>query len=205
MGQYNHKPYILEIYGREPENMDELAQCVIKVINEQHKVIGFAWNIQYHSAISNSHSCPVDGERNFGQCETKPRSYPGWRGRVWIRYEGAISDASTGFNKTLTHTGTGGVGHYSGPFREISNARYKKYGNIYAENLLYPRPSVFSWEYRIYDSDWPLITESLRIEDTFNKLAGVDLYRTHQFKWEDPETVKKDLKFIALCALAGIG
>ena len=86
------KDNILKINGGEPRSLDELVSCVIKVINTVTPVKGFAWDIR-KGEVSNSHDCPMDGVTNWSRSDTSlPTSYPGWCGRVWIRYDSYTKD-----------------------------------------------------------------------------------------------------------------
>ena len=194
------KAHILKIFGREPESMDELACCVIKVIAHEHPVVGFAWDIE-HRAVSNSHECPMDGKTNWGGREQDaPRNYPGWQGRVWVRYSKPTpSFGNNPFDRSLTYPGTGGWGSYEGPFQSIATAWDRQYGHN-APKTAYPEPQVYSWDYRIFDSDWPGVTEEMRTQMTFNKIAGIDSIYKHKFEWHNPETLTKDAEFIAYYA-----
>ena len=198
------KAHVIKIFGREPESMDELARCVIKVASAKIPVVGFAWNMK-HGDVSNSHSRPMDGHDNWTGRKMKdgdllPTSYPGWNGRVWIRYgEREPGFGSDCMRQTLTYVGGGGSGGYDGPFQSISTARWRQYG-YKAPKDAYPEVHCFSWDYRIYDSDWPGVTEDLRSQMTYRTLAGQDLNFAHKFEWQDPETLAKDAEFMAYCA-----
>ena len=202
MSQFDYKPHILNIFGREPETLDELAHCVIKVVDQERKVYGLAWKIM-RGAVSNSHSCPVGGHTNFGGNKTKqgiPTSYVGWSGRLWVRYSHSPSGfGSDPFRKTLTHVGTGGFGGYDGPFQTISTARFRRFGVKTANKSAYPEPELYSWDYRIFEDDWPLIALSTQKDMMFNRLAGISPELTHNFEWQDQEIVKKDAEFISTC------
>jgi hypothetical protein len=209
------KQKVLDIFGREPATMDELAQCVIAVANEYReyrrdregnltagpkaKVVGFQWQITHSDSVSNSHSNPVEGVSNFSRHKDKPTGYPGWNGRVWIRY---ASDEGYGFGndalrQTLTHTGTGGYGGYSGPWEQVMSARFRRYQRQYGPKT-YPDIKAYSWDYRLYDMDWPLITELYEKELMWGILADRAVYNpTHRFLWEDPDTKLADAKFLA--------
>ena len=53
------KSNILKIFKKEPETLDELAQCVIAVIESNNvKVIGFQWDIKFGD-VPNTHHSPV--------------------------------------------------------------------------------------------------------------------------------------------------
>lgn len=204
------KEHILKVYGREPETLDELARCVIHMINSQErckhsekkffKVLGFAWDIAYGGMISNSHSSPEGYPQNFQRREDVVKGYPGWSGRVWIRYaEECRSYGSMPFNKTLTHTGTGGGGSYNGPWSQVSHHRWKRYGNMRPKDA-YPEIRQYSWDYRFYELDWPLLAHWVEKQKMWAELSGQAWDNRHRFEWTDPDVFAADAKFIAECA-----
>lgn len=212
------KEHLLKTYGREPETLDELARCVIHMINSQengdiferrkrtekklYKVAGFAWDIGYSDMVSNSHSSPEGYPQNWGRDETTPKGYPGWSGRVWIRYaEECRSFGGTPFEKTLTYTGTGGYGDYGGPWRQVATTRWKHYSDMRrVPKDAYPEIRHYSWDYRIYLLDWPKLAEWLDKQKMWAELAGEPWAKQHRFEWTDPEVLAADAKFIAECA-----
>ena len=216
------KENILKVYGREPKSLGELAQCVIEVIDSQenrdhwynpkkhkprefknHKVVGFAWDVSRSEEVSNTHSAPEGYPQNWARRdESLPKSYPGWTGRVWIRYaDDPYSFSSSGtFEKTLTHTGTGGFGGYNGPWEGVGSARFRRYGHSNTKTA-YPEIHYYSWDYRFYDLDWPEIAKSYEKARVIHHLGGPALVRQHSFKWTDPETEFRDNEFLAECAI----
>ena len=216
---------IIDIYGKQPETLDEIAEACIAVISKESvKVVGFAWSIKHKSKVSNSHSAPLDGYSNWGGSDTRGpvRHYPGFAGRVWIRYESDpdFMSMSDSFAATLTHTGTGGGGSYEGLWSTISTAEYRtqthpkdrRHKTIHA----YPAVRCYSFDYRFFQSDFPLLHTDPKILlaaeyeafekeqddlELWNKLQGNYFLREkfeldHHFEWEDPETKAKDDKFI---------
>lgn len=211
------KENILKVYGREPETLDELARSVIAVINSQengdlfdrkrrnvpkfHQVIGFAWDVKHSEMVSNSHSSPEGYPQNWGGKPELPKGYPGWIGRVWIRYnEECRSFGSNPFTKTLTHPGTGGWGDYDGPWKGISGARFKRYSQKREPKDAYPEPKVYSWDYRFYNLDWPLIAHWVEKQKMWAELSGQPWANSHRFNWTDPDVLAADSAFIAECA-----
>ena len=204
-----YKRRLLEIWGREPNSLDDLAECVIAVLNSQPnvdswtspslrtrakkvRVAGFAWEIR-HSMVSNSHDCPISGVTNWGGRDNLPKGYPGYSGRVWIRYAERVYDANGLFNATLTYPGTGGWGSYRGPWENICHVGYKSsWGKGLDE---YPEPQVYSWDYRFFDSDFTGL-EQMLMWDVLSDRKSTD---THRFQWEDPEFVAKDAEFMEKC------
>lgn len=197
------KQNILKIHGRDPADLDELAQCVINVINcyedrsrqkvVKPKVVGFSWDLLHGNSISNTHACPIDGVSNWGCDPKKPRGYPGWTGRVWIRYDKpAVSFGSDPFRITCTYPGTGGWGGYNGPWETLYNAWYTRYrGYKKPPRDAYPEPQIYSWDYRFFDADWPDL-EQMRMWDILSDRDG----RDHKFLWEDPLVKMADVNFM---------
>lgn len=189
------KQRIIDIYGKEPDNLDELAHCVIKVIESQYncqpctyqqtgatnlKVVGFAWDLKYGLPQFRRHH-PVESNRE------RDSKYLGWSGRVWIRYEELIGPfGSDPFNMTMTYTGTGGRGGYSGPWDGLSTLHYNK------PHKDYSRPIIYSWDYQLFDNDWPNLSKSY----LFDIMQGTTKNMKHCFIWEDPATKQLDQEFI---------
>jgi len=198
----NYKNRILETWGREPTGLDDLAQCVIAVLNQQPanryhparsqrvKVAGFGWNIN-RGTVSNTHDCPINGVTNWGgRNDNAPTGYPGWHGRVWVRYaEKNSSGGSDPFPATLTYPGTGGFGGYNGPWERLYQDWYKHHRN--KKKLTYAEPQIYSWDYRFFDEDWPDLYQDHLIGALKN-----DLIRSHSFVWFDPEVEAQDRAFI---------
>lgn len=155
--------HLVDAFGKMPKTLDEAAECVISVINQHVPIIGFQWDIDYSSCVSNSHRAPIGCARNFNRDPNLPTGYPGFEGRVWVRfankeYTGFASDA---FANTLTYTGTGSAGAYNGPWSAVTVAynllRMKMRGEA-----IPPRPVLFSWDYRFYLSDFLGLPESMQ-------------------------------------------
>jgi hypothetical protein len=187
MTVHPRKQKILDIFGKEPESLDELGQCVIQVANTykpyyytdkpiQTKVLGLKWEIR-RGDVSNSHSCPLNGHTNWSNRNKElPSSYRGWSGRVWLRVNS--SRCATALDGTLTYTGTGGYGAYNGPWCLLSRMT---------------NANIYSWDYRFFEDDWPLIKEQYEMQQTFDILKdGKVQPQSHIFLWEDPEIVESD-------------
>lgn len=203
------KAHVLKVYGREPETFDELAECVIAVANTYRtrridrkgkltegplaKVVGLSWDITYSPQVSTSHSSPMCGANKTGFA-------PGMLGRVWIRYDSSDSHSfgSDPLRQSLTYTGTGGAGGYSGPFERVMNARYKCYGHQQRYEDTYPSIAAYSWDYRIYLSDWPKLEEMILAQVTWHTLQDKHFSFKHHYLWQDPDTAAMDEQFIKL-------
>ena len=170
---------------RKPTNMNELADCVIKLVQQnvvvdQVTLTGFAWALRYSESVSNSHSSPIVGVQNWGGYPYLPRGYPGLQGRIWIRCdESAIGDfryrGSDLISGTSTHTGTGGGGSYSGPWRNNDSVDFSSV--------------LYSWDYRIYLDDWPGVKSHIEKALMLKTLKGEPVNFYHEFKWELQESV----------------
>jgi hypothetical protein len=199
------KKKILEIYGKEPSSLDELAECVIKVIENQKmlytsgeysdrnvRVLGFAWSINRDS-VSNSFRAPLDGVTNLNQSKGKPLSYSGWKGRVWVRLKYDQINLKNIFDKTLTYVGSGGLGSYNGPWNDI----YSFYWSVSRKTnkiKFLSEPQIYSWTYEFFSSDWPNIEKYC----LFDIIKGDDANRikNHVFEWTDPKVAKLDRRFL---------
>jgi hypothetical protein len=195
-------------HSPEPKTLDELAWVVIETINRHRdvrgrktstvKVAGFAWEI-YYGDVSNSHQRPIGGVDNWGRRkEGAPESYPGWNGRVWIRYESENgSFGSDPFRSTLTYPGTGGWGGYNGPWGNIADARHARYAFLKrVPRDSYPEPQIYSWDYKFFASDWPLLEDWVEKQLLVQMLTNRAWDKHHSFRWEDPVILAADKMFL---------
>ena len=197
----------LKIVGKEPANLDELFEGVIHVLNhtlaaQEHSkgrnyVVGLKWDVRYSSTVSNSHSAPLSGRMNWGRKDAKvPSSYPGFTGRVWVRYKHEPNSfGSDPFGLTLTHTGTGGYGSYDGPWSNISKAYYCADGKLKSKAY---EPACYSWDFRFFLDDFPLIKRRIEKQETLEAIRGNQAVIYHDKLWEDPDTAAQDEKLIQL-------
>jgi hypothetical protein len=91
---------------------------------------------------------------------------------------------------------------YGGPWEKIAKLHFNRYKYVKLGKTDYPRPEIFSWDYKIFDADWPqlnVLKEYMYLTclKKFEDLPVPDL--THNFLWEDPETKAKDEAFILDC------
>lgn len=196
--------HIIDIWGKEPTTMDEFAEACIKVVNNTKvlarfnnkpftpKLTGFAWDIKYKKQISNTHHAPLNGVTNWHCHDDKPKNYPGFYGRVWIRLDKDYDCWSSELlDATLTHTGSGGGGAYDGIWQTAAAMFYKKYG--YKNTRRFKRPQVYSYDYRFFVEDHPWLEKYINWEI----LKGNNPESlTHVFQWTDEETLEHDRKLI---------
>jgi len=213
------KERLRQIYGQEPQTHDELGHAVVKLLgayrsvrtikNSSPNVLGLAWEVSYNNLVSNSHSAPEGHAQNWcGNADSRgvPRGYPGWSGRVWVRYadDRDFSFGSQPFSNTLTHTGTGGYGGYSGPWENIMRVHFNRYKNTKrsVKNGAFPDIFAYSWDFRIYAADWPLLDIPRQKQMVWDRLQGKSdpTEFSHKFHWEDPEQSKMDAEFMTLLA-----
>lgn len=110
------------------------------------------FSVRWNPEVSNSHSAPHNGVQCWSSQEAKdgrPRSYPGWSGRVeWIVrwpkewdgwYLGGDLFAQGTFRtgRQRAHTGTGGGG----------GMRYSEKHGCHVQS--------FGYDFRMYAADWP--------------------------------------------------
>lgn len=207
--KHSRQKRIYAIFGKDPETMDELAQCTIAVANahpelvrQEIRVVGFAWNIIYGNNVSNSHYAPLGEQTNWGGHRLDaPRGYHGFEGRVWIRYNREPTGwGSDGMAYTLVHTGTGGAGSYSGLWQHITTQRYKKYNAEKAckSGVFVQKCACYSWDCKIFADDFPMIADMVSKQQMMDILITTEKQPiNHQFEWNEPETVEEDRLFLA--------
>lgn len=189
---------IIEVYGREPQTLDELAQAVIAMaqVNCQNVLVGFHWDISYSDLVSNSHWSPIGQPQNWHHDPKLPLGYPGFCGRVWYRFSGPPGGfGSDALNNTLTHAGSGGYGGYNGPWERLCSQVYRhqqKYRTKRKDLDIH----CYSYDYRLFLSDWPLVENMVRQEQTFALLIDKDFRCKHRFAWDDPAQVERDQKIL---------
>ena len=135
----------------------------------------------------------------------RPRNYPGFEGRVWIRFSSPQVDGegnfrtwgSDAFRRTLSHVGTGGGGAYSGPWEKISSAYYNA---LEITKNSYKRPLICSWDFRFFLDDWPTAAKHVEQQIIMARLQNNPSPKiSHQFKWDLPALLEGDQQFIARC------
>lgn len=199
-----YKNHIVNTYG-EPTTLEQLFEIVRLEIDNQSDdggpiVTGLAWDIRYNEKVSNSHECPINGQKkNWSGCdENITRNYPGFTGRVWIRIRENSGIGWTGdyFKKSLTYSGTGGFGNYDGLWKAISSARFKTYGLRHSDE--FPALNIYSWDYKIFSDDFPLIVDTWVKENLFNVIQTnkTKIHIVSNLVWEDPATKQLDDAFM---------
>jgi len=220
-GNSSNKPIksaLQQIYGHEPATMDELGHCLIKLLDHNlastggAKCVGLHWELFHSQRVGNSLAAPEGCATNWrGTFELLPQGYPGWIGRVWVRYGpdsqgvGGCGFGSKPFDNTLTHVSraVGLVHEYnSHPWADIVHTKnITQHGFLDGDDgvISYRYSSVvncYSWELRIFDADWPVVAmmNVLRSQD------GCQSNHSHTFKWDDPEVVLADQRYMASCS-----
>ena len=207
-----HGSHLKRKIMNEPKTIDEIGPYFIEAMNKVGpKVTGLAWDVVWSNKVSNSHSAPRGYKTNFMRDENKPTSYPGWVGRVWIRFRNSpefmrLSDMM-GINGI--HPGTGGSGAYGGPWDKISHTSYLS-GVHYNDG-----PHCYSWDTKIFDFDWPTVDTGKILKEKYdrqldeyekakvwallhNKYVSPFSFNSpeHKFLWTDPDVLLDDTRFI---------
>ena len=215
--------HIVDIYGKYPETLDEVAESVIAGLNETNKTVGFAWRVGFDPKAR--FTC----EARHGGCTTKklpngeyPSTLPGMYGRVWYRYKERDQGhgMARGFADTLTYTGSGGSGAYDGLWHNLCSAVYRTRERVadssrchgFRNDYKYPEPQCYSLDYRFFLEDFPAVAELIigqweahnLAEDqaeTWARIQGKWYTRNkfkyfHNFEWEDPTVKAADAAFL---------
>jgi len=192
-----HIESLFEKFG-EPKSIDDIGHFVVAVINDYLKdkgneVIGLAWFGKYEHKVSISHCCPIGKISIWRSSNLEPRGFPGFYGRVYLRLRKEIDymiySCDDMFNQTYTYTGTGGSGSYWGVWGKIESVSHK---HLPIDEW----PNLYSWDYRFFLSDFPLIEQEFNNQSILHALNGEShkiLEIKHNFLWEDEETKKRDL------------
>lgn len=163
---------LMEIYQDVVIELDNVGNQVRDHINKSKELFSMEWNVIHNNSVSNTHSCPKDGIKNWHCHRDRPNGYPGWEGRLWLnfkeQYEGFSSDTVQG---SLTYVGTGGAGNYNGTC-QVGH--------------------MFSWDYRFYDSDFPKLEELVGIakaQQLIYQYHADSYYQriTHRYYWNRSE------------------
>lgn len=117
--------------------------------------------LSYSKQVSNSHSCPRNGVTNWSGREQfkdgtdKPRSYPGWEGRIEFQVSHDQTFESRAFTALGIHTGTGGgngkhygydVQLFESDWPGLSRARTMALlGGPSIDQFKYGVPDYFKW------------------------------------------------------------
>lgn len=186
--------------------MSDLGHCIIAVLNQQPasrngrrrvKVAGLKWSVRHNHSVSNSHDAPINGVTNWSRKDGFPKGYPGWYGRVWVRYAEPIDCfGSDPWQNTLTYPGTGGFGDYDGPFEAIYNAYLLEDPIKRRSRKGFPEPQIYSWDWRFFDEDWPDLQKCHLLDIVRDGAAA----SSNEFSWMDPEIEQADDEFLARVA-----
>jgi hypothetical protein len=165
-----------------------VRECKHRGIDTDNRVVGFSWQVKYSKCVSNTHDAPKGKKTNWGYRDKDyPNGFPGFEGRVWIRYENSPVSfySSDVFNKTCFHTGTGGFGCYNHPvWEKLTNKLLNKGKNRKRFDSIW---HSYSWDFRFFTEDFPQVEEMLMWE----KLRGTDYASLiHHCEWEDRVQLK---------------
>lgn len=174
------------------QELDRVAHAVIDKISQRQPVAGFSWEIRFYTSVSNTHEAPENGVRNFSGDPDLPTGYPGFGGRVWIRYGDDREKHLPGsepFWGTRTYPGTGGSGGYNGPWTR-THSLWHKHRKILRDE--FPEPSIYSWNYRFFLEDWPTLEKRVEQQRIISALTGESEREIWNYLWTDPKYVEQD-------------
>jgi len=197
----------IDIFGKDPETIDELFSMVKSVIsynlvkqNEDAVLVGLGIDVTGDKQVSNSHSSPEGYKTNWGGTEPgEPRHYKGFSGRIWIRLSREASGwGSDVLRNTLTHSGSGGGGAYDGKWQGISTAYYNAPKRL---QKAFIRPACVSYSYQFFLKDFPVIADAVNKKEMWDTLKNVGTL-TNNAKtiiwWQDDVQLQKDRDFIKM-------
>jgi hypothetical protein len=185
-------------------------------IDPKGKILaGLALKLIWKDKVSNTHDAPRNGVTNWGgRTEGAPTGYPGWSGRIWVRYYPPVKSTfgHDPVRGARVFTGTGGFGHYDGPWQPAYSAWYElnKSRKRRAHN---GEPQCYSYDVRIFADDFPellfeynCVLAQLRLEGRLyredwlnggNMVNHPELY----YVYTNPEIQQQDEQLIAKCRL----
>lgn len=170
--------------------------CKRRKADEGNRVVGLSWNLTYSNSVSNSHHAPKGKPTNWGAYDKEiPRGYPGFSGRIWIRYENQpVSFGSSPFDGTCVHTGTGGAGNYRHPIWErLGGLFYKRSPKLY-DKVWHP----FSWDVKIFIEDFPELEQAVMVEILKSNFNNGRSQRAYNFAWEDTDQCNSIIRMFEL-------
>jgi hypothetical protein len=190
----------IDTFGKDPETLDEFFECLkaliqsnLDVYESEISIIGLGMAISYTDSVRNNHVSPIGKPTNCNRYDPLPLGYPGFSGRIWVRYDKTIlSFGDRPLENTLTHTGTGGFGTYDGPWEKVSNIHWKTYG-ISNYNT---RPVCYSWDWRFFLEDWPRLQNKIQKEAIFKILQSKNSKLKYEKHWLREDYEKLDELFI---------
>lgn len=139
--------------------LDEIAPQIFQQVDanlrtQNNSLLGLCFRVSYSDMVGNTHHCPRNGVTNWGQMNDKPKGYPGFSGRVWVRYASPIAQfGSSVFRDVCCHTGTGGGGGYNGPWQQLID-QFHASGLRDHDGAQSLAPVCFSWDVKIFTDDW---------------------------------------------------
>lgn len=189
------------------EFIEQLSHIIIDSVNSKShrtnaKLVGFAIDCAWSDRVSNSHNAPFGERTNFTRDPKLPTGYPGWTGRVWVRYDHAERNGfgSDPLRGTGLHTGTGGFGSYDGLWKQLHSMIHNSRSRFWPDVNAYSKvePQIYSWDCRIFAQDFPELYDVYAQRKMFCLLKGLPTDQRMSYVWEDPATKKSDLKIMQM-------
>jgi len=194
----------VELFGKDPETLDELFDMVKVVINDNLKeigelrVTGLGLRLIENSSVSVWHDAPIGCKTNWGgRDKNAPRYYEGYTGRIWLRVNDKYSAWTNDlFRGSATHTGTGGGGSYDGQWNKINILFFKAPKRLKKKFI---DPQITSYDCKVFLQDFPILQEKVEKEKVWDTLKNNKEEKTYFEKWwNDPEQIELDKEFFEL-------
>ena len=199
------KKSAIEIYGKDPETLDELFDMMRTIVNHNFRVNNenkdirlttLCVQVESSNKVSCSHDAPLLGRSKWSSKDHDgPSSYPGFHGRIWYRYnDDPVNNWSDPFKGSQVHTGSGGGGDYDGPSKEICEV-YR--GAPKHLKKIFIDPKVCSYSFRFFLADFPKIAEGIEKNMTADIIRNITPRRIKFRKeWIEPTQQVIDNEFI---------
>jgi hypothetical protein len=140
---------------------------------------GLALSMQWSDRVSNSHSCPINGTTNWDCDDTLPTGYPGFNGRIALRFDRSPTGFSTDvLHGSCAHGGSGGWRPSVKVWKDVSRrATDANLPGHYTE-----------YELRIYVEDFPKLARHMEQLKTMHLLQFPDkpFLLLRDYVWIDP-------------------
>lgn len=179
---------------------DFFLEFLVKRINgRDDNLVGLGLDVGWSDSVSNTHSCPHNGVTNWGgRVEGAPRGYPGWCGRIWVRYKREPQWGSDPLCVVRVFSGTGGFGGYNGPWEKVMEAwHHVERSARRPRGKRKPEPQCYGYGVELFAADFPELVEVYDMERAQLRLEGKDVMPRINKSWTHPDVLQEDKELIA--------
>lgn len=205
-------PSIIKEYGT-PTKIEHIGNFLRDRINERavkslSHLVGISFKVSKGN-IGATHNAPVGERTGWGK---NMKTFPGWRGRIWLRFyrepKGDSMMSHDYFSRTLTHAGSGGGGDYDSPWKRTNEIWHRRFWSTESRDYIHKlandsgylhRPNLWGWTFHFYEQDWPDFARAMekkkllatikgdydkRQELVYHWECGAQAYQDDLFRWE---------------------